>query len=204
MASKMTTFILQRFHYFRDKHKSNSFLKAIISSLKEVLTWCISKIILTRINNKGILISMAYIPRIKNRGFISLGNRVCISSAINRVNIVVNKGATLDIGDNSRINGARIFVASMVKIGNNVDVSPYVLIMDSDFSEQPIVSPIVIEDNVTIARRATILPGVTIGRGSVIAAGTIVADDVPPYSLVAGVPARIVRRLRPSSPTIVS
>jgi acetyltransferase-like isoleucine patch superfamily enzyme len=42
-----------------------------------------------------------------------------------------------------------------------------------------------------------VLPGVTLGRGSVIAAGALVAHDVPPHTLVAGVPARVIKRLSP-------
>jgi len=53
----------------------------------------------------------------------------------------------------------------------------------------------VIEDDVWIGFKATILKGVTIGRGSVIAAGSVVTKDVPPYTLVAGNPAQIIRSL---------
>ena len=56
-------------------------------------------------------------------------------------------------------------------------------------------APITISSNVWIGAAATILPGVTIGTGAVVAAGAVVTSDVPPASLVAGVPARILRRL---------
>ena len=55
--------------------------------------------------------------------------------------------------------------------------------------------PVVIEDGVWIGARVTLLPGVTIGRGSVVAAGAVVNKDVPPNTLVGGVPARILRTL---------
>lgn len=55
--------------------------------------------------------------------------------------------------------------------------------------------PITVEDFVWIGANATVLPGVTIGRGSVVAAGAVVTRDVEPYTLVAGVPARKVRSL---------
>jgi maltose O-acetyltransferase len=54
---------------------------------------------------------------------------------------------------------------------------------------------IVVEDDVWIASRVSILPGVTIGKGSVIAAGAVVTKDVPPFSLVGGIPARIIRQI---------
>ena len=57
-------------------------------------------------------------------------------------------------------------------------------------------APIVIEDNVWIGEFASILKGVTIGKGSVIGAHSVVTKDVPPYSIVAGNPARVVKSLR--------
>lgn len=54
-------------------------------------------------------------------------------------------------------------------------------------------APVVIEDNVWIAGRAIITAGVTIGTGTVIAAGAVVTKDVPPMSVVAGVPGRVIK-----------
>ena len=56
---------------------------------------------------------------------------------------------------------------------------------------------ITVEDHAWLGARATILPGVTIGRGAVIAAGSVVTESAPPFSVVAGTPARVVRRLEP-------
>lgn len=56
-----------------------------------------------------------------------------------------------------------------------------------------------IEDDVWLAARVTVLPGVTIGKGSVVAAGAVVTKDVPPFTLVGGVPAKIIRHLEPKS-----
>jgi maltose O-acetyltransferase len=57
--------------------------------------------------------------------------------------------------------------------------------------------PIVIEDGAWLGARVTVLPGVTIGAGSVVAAGAVVTRDVPPNTVVAGVPARVLRELPP-------
>ena len=55
------------------------------------------------------------------------------------------------------------------------------------------VRPVVIGDDCWIGSRVTIMPGVTLGRGCVVGAGAVVTRDVPPYAVVAGVPARVVR-----------
>ena len=69
--------------------------------------------------------------------------------------------------------------------------------LDTPPSIRPLHSkgPVTIEDNVWIGENACILSGVTIGRGSVVAANAVVTKDVPPYSMVAGVPAKIVCKL---------
>lgn len=56
--------------------------------------------------------------------------------------------------------------------------------------------PVTIGDNVWIAASALVLPGVTIGEGSVIGAGSVVTRDVPPYSLAVGNPCRVIRQLK--------
>ncbi len=82
-------------------------------------------------------------------------------------------------------------------IGDNVSVSPEVTILtaqhrvdDPEFRVEN--RRVVIEDHVWIGTRATILPGVTLGRGCVVAAGAVVTRDVAPFVIVGGVPARPV------------
>lgn len=88
-----------------------------------------------------------------------------------------------------------------IKVGHRVIVGPYTIIMDNDghkvvgdhIIEGDHAKPIIIEDNVWIGARSTILKGVTIGKNSVVAAGSIVTKDVPANCLVGGVPARILK-----------
>ncbi len=100
------------------------------------------------------------------------------------------------IGRNTRINRkCTLDVRSGLTIGNNVSISTEVMILagshdinDPQFGQVP--GRIVIEDHVWIGARAIVLPNVTVGRGAVIAAGSVVTKDVEPLTIVAGVPAK--------------
>jgi len=59
--------------------------------------------------------------------------------------------------------------------------------------EPPSAKPVVIEDNVLVGANAVILEGVRVGEGAVVAAGAVVTEDVPPRTVVAGVPARVIK-----------
>lgn len=96
-----------------------------------------------------------------------------------------------------------LFGAGGIRIGDNVLISPNVVLTSHQHTyvspselirEQPILfGEIVLEDDVWIGSSATILPGVRIGKGSVVGAGGVVTKDVLPYSLAVGVPARVVK-----------
>ena len=109
----------------------------------------------------------------------------------------------LTIGAYSRINrNCCLDARGSLRIGENVSVSPEVMILTAlhriDDPEFPVETrPVVVEDHVWIGARATILSGVTLGRGCVVAAGAVVTRDVEPLAIVAGVPAREIG-VRPS------
>lgn len=140
-------------------------------------------------------------PLIIAKGNIIVEDWVVLWSVFQRTILSVHANATLRIGSRSRINGAHIVVKSFMSIGKNVRIAPYTLLMDSDFhdihehSSEGQSAPITIHDNVWIASRAIILKGVTIGEGSVVAAGSVVTKNVPPYTMVAGTPAKVVKEL---------
>jgi acetyltransferase-like isoleucine patch superfamily enzyme len=102
----------------------------------------------------------------------------------------------LQIGENSVINQrCRLDARGGLRIGANVSISPEVHIVTADHDIQSPdfagrASPVDVGDYVFIGSRAIILPGVTIGKGAVIAAGAVVTNDVSEFSIVAGVPAR--------------
>ena len=117
-----------------------------------------------------------------------------------------NLGWGLTIGDNSSI-GAYSYIgcSGRITIGNNVMIGPNVSIIaenhiytedSKNFKEQGVSNKgITISDNVWIGTKATILDGVTIGQGSIIAAGAVVTQDVPSSVVVGGVPAKVIKKL---------
>lgn len=112
--------------------------------------------------------------------------------------LAINEGATLSLGTGYINSNATIDCFSSITIGHGVAISSGVTIRDSDnhsINGNPVVAaPIVIEDHVWIGLNATILKGVRIGRGAVVAAGAVVTADVPENTLVGGVPARVIKR----------
>ena len=108
------------------------------------------------------------------------------------------------IGNHTRI-GLHNTIIGPVTIGNHVHLAQGITVtaLNHNFSdaekridEQGVnTTPVVIGDDIWIGANAVILPGVTIGSHSVVAAGSVVTKDVPPHSLVAGVPAKIIRQI---------
>jgi acetyltransferase-like isoleucine patch superfamily enzyme len=124
----------------------------------------------------------------------------------------------LSIGEYSYIGRARIYSAANVTIGKGVLISDHVIIMDSDL--HPISGkrryedlkqwhegvfpdvytgipskPVKIDDFVWVGANCVVLKGINIGEGAIIGAGSVVTKDVPPYTIVAGNPARIIREI---------
>jgi acetyltransferase-like isoleucine patch superfamily enzyme len=113
-------------------------------------------------------------------------------------------GSGVSIRDYSQVTAIR-----SIRIGNGVRTGPNVLITDNAHGAsvaelletapnlRPLSSkgPVVIEDNVWIGTKSSIMPGVRIGRGSIIAANSVVTHDIPPYCVAAGAPARVVKKM---------
>lgn len=116
----------------------------------------------------------------------------------------VNNGVgDVMIGNDSRV-GIGSVVIGPVSIGNQVIIAQNIVMSGLNHTytdvDVPIrlqkvtTAPIVIEDEVWIGANAVITAGVTVGRHSVVAAGSVVTKDVPPYSIVAGTPARVIKQ----------
>ncbi|MFH1808775.1 MAG: acyltransferase [Pseudomonadota bacterium] len=143
-------------------------------------------------------------PRIVNEGVMHIGDDVLLRSVHVPIELATEPGASLTIGDGCSINyGVSIGATRSIVLGKRVRVAPFVMIVDSAFhdlyqrSVRPPARPVVIEDDVWITAKATVLPGVRIGRGAVVGASAVVTRDVPPFTVVAGIPARPVRQLDP-------
>jgi len=137
---------------------------------------------------------------------ITIGNNVSIlkNTIIECTGVIRNLGEGLTIGDNVGIaQNCFIQVRGKVIIGNSVIFAPNVSVFsenhnfsnpDLPVSEQGETRKgVIIEDGVWIGTRSVILDGVRVGKNSIVAAGSIVNKDVPPYTIVAGVPAKTIK-----------
>lgn len=130
-------------------------------------------------------------------------------------NINVEQGAlfgyNVEIGDNSGIGiNCRLHTSGGIIIGDNVMMGPDVVVISQNHKHNDIAKPmieqgyervpVIIEDDVWIGTRVIILPGVRIGRSSIIGAGAVVTKDFPPFSIVGGNPAKIIKK-RDGSPS---
>lgn len=132
-------------------------------------------------------------------GTIRLADRVslCLGTSL------ATAGGDIEFGEGAFTNSyCVVLAAGPVRIGKGVLFGPHVVVAAGNHSfegnrpvaEQPLTGVgVTIEDEAWICAHATITDGVTIGKGTVVAAGAVVTRDTPPYSIVAGVPARVVR-----------
>lgn len=130
----------------------------------------------------------------------SLGNYSVIESFA----CINNAVGDVIIGDHTRI-GLHNTIIGPVDIGNHVNLAQGITVtaLNHNFNdtnkridEQGVsTNPVTIEDDVWVGANAVILPGVTIGEHCVVAAGAVVTKDVPPHSLVAGVPAKVIKNI---------
>ena len=138
-------------------------------------------------------------PKVAIDGQLQLGNLVRIWSNINPTQLIVGSHGLLRIEEGAYINGALIAVQKQVIIGKNCYLAPMVQILDSnDFGlgvREESAQAVIIEEDAWLATRALITKGVRIGKGAVVAVGAVVTEDVAPYTVVAGVPAKPIRQL---------
>jgi acetyltransferase-like isoleucine patch superfamily enzyme len=160
----------------------------------------------------GLRIGSAPVIRRQAGASIRLGRNVIIANTLpenpagithRTVLVACRPGAELSIGDNVGISGAVFYAWQRIEIGDRVMVGADAMVYDSDFhslnaedrregDKNAGVAPVVIGADVWLGARSIVLKGVTIGAGSVVAAGAIVTRDVPPGVIVGGVPAKVL------------
>lgn len=117
------------------------------------------------------------------RDMVSIGK-----NAVIMMGAVINIGAV--IGENSMIDMNAVIGARGI-IGNNVHLGAGAVV--AGVLEPPSATPAIIEDDVLVGANAVILEGVKVGKGAVVGAGAVVTHDVPPGSVVAGSPAKLIK-----------
>lgn len=153
-------------------------------------------------------ITAAWLPHHLNsaRKFRRIWAKAIIDFCGSNVNIEKNASFTplLKIGNNSGV-GISCEMNGPITIGDDVMMGPEVVIYTTRHNDErtdiPMrlqgmkeVLPVKIGNDVWIGRRVIIMPGVVIGDGCIIGAGAVVTKDIPSYSVVAGVPAKIIRK----------
>jgi 2,3,4,5-tetrahydropyridine-2-carboxylate N-succinyltransferase/tetrahydrodipicolinate N-acetyltransferase len=121
---------------------------------------------------------------IRDRVEIGEGAVVMMGAVIN-IGAVVGAGTMIDMG---AILGGRAIVGNNCHIGAGAVLAGVI--------EPPSAKPVVVEDDVLIGANAVVIEGVRVGRGAVVAAGAVVIEDVPPETVVAGMPARAIKNVR--------
>lgn len=154
----------------------------------------------------GTLLGSRVLPRpLRSRLLGLVGHQVASSASINP-GCFVGSWRGLSIGERSFVNyGCSFDLGASTSIGSDVAIGYEAMFVtcshevgsSSRRAGPPTVAPIVVEDGCWIGARVVVMPGVTIGRGTVVAAGAVVTSDCLPHSLYAGVPAVRKRALEP-------
>jgi maltose O-acetyltransferase len=137
--------------------------------------------------------------------------RRCGTSLVTRQHVILRHTRNISIGDHVMLNrGATVTAHTPIEIGNDCLIGPGAVLHNGDHRfdqvDVPIrrqgfsSAPIVLEDDVWIGANAIVLSGVRVGRGSVVAGGSVVTRDVPPYTIVAGIPAKQISRRTAQAP----
>ncbi|MGM9928242.1 MAG: 2,3,4,5-tetrahydropyridine-2,6-dicarboxylate N-acetyltransferase [Bacillus sp. (in: firmicutes)] len=111
-------------------------------------------------------------------------------------NAVIMMGASINIGaviGSGTMIDMNVVMGGRATVGNNCHIGAGAVL--AGVIEPPSAQPVIIEDDVLIGANAVVLEGVRVGKGSVIAAGAIVTQDIPEYSVAVGAPARVIKQI---------
>lgn len=198
---------------------ATNFLQRIFNKLNTSKKLILPKLYELRFKERLILdknINFKGIPLIEicKGATVTIGKNVTINSKIKSYHVLLHSpvklmadriDAKIEIGDNTRIHGSCIHAWEKITIGQNCLIAANCNIIDSNGHQlsfhkvderhktQDIANPVIIEDNVWLGTNVIVLPGAFIGYGSVVSAGSVVRGQIPPYSLVAGNPAIVIK-----------
>lgn len=158
---------------------------------------------------------LPFFSLLKGAQYMTIGNKSQIGKGVQLTAWDNFKGQKfipeIIIGDNCSIGeDSHITAINSIRLGNNVRLGKKILITDNAHGAstadkldiapnyRPLISkgPVIIDDNVWIGEKASIMPGVHIGKGVIVAANSVVTKDVPSYCVVAGVPAKVIKVMK--------
>lgn len=177
-------------------------VRYVLTNLSKIGPVLNARVHLRKATALGAKVTLYGKPQVVNEGTMTIGDRVRLVSTVATLELVALPGGHLEIGENVFINyGSSLVSSTHVKIGKDVLIGTHVMVMDTDFHRVEDKSwdtsgkPVIVEERAWLGNRSIILKGVTIGHDSVVAAGSVVTADVPPRTIVAGVPAKVVRTI---------
>jgi len=188
----------------RIENKINQTLTNIISQVRSFLLFGnINRIKFGRRVKLSGEMQLGFDITIKDNSNIR-GKNVCIEDNVFiHENVQIRGKESLSVGKGTTIN-RNTCILDKVRIGKYCSIAPNVVIVGSNhnFNDPDLlikkqgltIKGITIEDDVWIGANATILDGIIIGKGSIIAAGAVVNKSIPPYTIAGGVPAKIIKK----------
>lgn len=119
------------------------------------------------------------------RDMVEIGdNAVIMMGAVVNIGAVIGEKTMIDM---NAVIGGRVIIGKNCHIGAGAVIAGVI--------EPPSARPVIIEDDVMIGANAVVLEGVKVGKGAVVAAGAVVTEDVEPYTVVAGIPAKVIKKV---------
>lgn len=120
--------------------------------------------------------------------FAYVGDNTTVGDNV-KIGSLAHVDYNVSIGENTMIEGL-VYIPPLTKIGKNVFIGPSVSITNDPYPPSGKLIGVTIKDGAIIGSRAVLLAGITIGKNSVVAMGSVVTKDVPDNTVVAGVPAK--------------